>query len=153
VFVTHGYGGLVVKQAREHSCHAIDALILLARKAIVQAVPRHLDITKSTKAIIFLGCPHFGSEFAKWGVVAAQVLYPLGSNPGMLQGLEKHSRLLHELHRRFVENFSDATVINFFEQRKVRILKLVLFRWEKLVSSYEPCVRLIVLTVPSPVVC
>ncbi|KAG9648244.1 purine and uridine phosphorylase, partial [Aureobasidium melanogenum] len=106
LFVTHSYGGLVVKQ--------------------------HQEIRESTKAIVFLGCPHFGSDFAKWGVAAAQVLYPLGSNPVILQGLEYGSLLLHDLHRRFIENSSDTRIINFFEQRKVRILKLGPFQWDKL---------------------
>ncbi|KAG9899107.1 purine and uridine phosphorylase, partial [Aureobasidium melanogenum] len=114
LFVAHSYGGLVVKQA------------------IAQAISKHQEIRESTKAIVFLGCPHFGSDFAKWGVAAAQVLYPLGSNPVMLQGLEYGSLLLHDLHRRFIENSSDTRIINFFEQRKVRILKLGLFQWDKL---------------------
>ena len=114
-----------------------DPLTLLAHKAIAQANSKHLEIRNATKAIIFLGCPHFGSDFAKWGVVAAQVLFPLGSNPVMLHGLEYGSLLLHDLHRRFIENSSDTRVINFFEERKVRILKLGSFQWKKLVSRNE----------------
>jgi hypothetical protein len=112
-------------------------LILLAQKAIAQAITKHLEIRESAKAIIFLGCPHFGSDFAKWGVVAAQILYPLGSNPVILQGLEYGSLLLHDLHRRFIDSSSEAIVINFFEERKVRILRLGSLWWEKLVSRSE----------------
>lgn len=131
----------------------MDLLILLAHKAIAQAISKHQEIRESTKAIVFLGCPHFGSDFAKWGVAAAQVLYPLGSNPVMLQGLEYGSLLLHDLHRRFIENSSDTRIINFFEQRKVRILKLGLFQWDKLVSRNEWHIKPIVLTITSPAVC
>lgn len=120
---------------------------------MIQAFPRHRGIKRSTKAIIFLGCPHFGSNLAKWGVVAARVLYPLGSNPLVLQGLEYGSLLLHDLHRRFVDSSSDTKVINFFEQRKVRILKLGWFQWEMLVSRNEPRVQLTALIIPPPVVC
>jgi hypothetical protein len=127
--------------------------MLLAQKAIIQASPRHQEIKKSTKAIIFLGCPHNGSNFAKLGVLAAQILYPLGSNPGMLQGLVYDSQSLSDLHETFVESIPDIKVVNFYEERGVCILKLGWFRWEKQVSRYESRVQLIVLTIPSRAVC
>jgi len=128
-------------------------LTLLAHKAIAQAVSRHSEIRESTGGLIFLGCPHFGSNFAKWGVVAARVLYPLGSNPVMLQGLEYGSLLLHDLHRRFVESIPNPSVVNFFEERKVCILKIGSFQWGKLVSRIKWHAQLTVLTIIPLVVC
>jgi hypothetical protein len=87
------------------------------------------------------------------GVLAAQLLYPLGSNPGMLQGLVYDSQSLSDLHETFVENTPDTRVVNFYEERGVCILKLGWFRWEKQVSRSEPRVQLIVLTIPSRAVC
>jgi hypothetical protein len=153
MFVAHSYGGLVVKQVGGKVAHAIALLILLAHKAMAQATPRHLDIRESTKAIIFLGCPHFGSDFAKWGVVAAQLLIPLGSNPIMLQGLESGSLILHDLHRIFIESSLDTKVVNFFEEREVRILRVGPFEWKKLVSRKIWSVQLTVLTDLPSLVC
>lgn len=86
------------------------------------------------KAVIFLGSPHFGSDFAGWGVAAAQILRPLGSNSAILEGLKYDSLSLHDLHRDFIGNSPSVRVVNFFEERGTRLCKVGMFKWDKLVS-------------------
>ncbi|KAK3898990.1 hypothetical protein C8A05DRAFT_37396, partial [Staphylotrichum tortipilum] len=115
VFVAHSYGGLVVKQA------------------LVQAqANRDLGhVAEHTKAILFLGTPHRGSDFGAWGWWAALALQPLGSNPFILANLEYDSTSLLDLHRTFVGNARDnLRVFNFFEKRPIQMFRLWLIRWE-----------------------
>ncbi|KAF2003883.1 hypothetical protein P154DRAFT_519784 [Amniculicola lignicola CBS 123094] len=120
VFVGHSYGGLVIKQA----------LIQASTSQTFANVAEH------TRAVFFLGTPHRGSSFSTWGSIAARALQPLGSNPLLLQEVVYDSLSLRDLHEGFENALSNKLqVVNFYEQRKTRILKLWFLQWE------EWCVR------------
>jgi hypothetical protein len=83
----------------------------------------------------FLGTPHTGSSFSRWGTAAAKFLQPLGSNPLIVSEVTYDSLRLLELHREFtVASGDDVRVVNFFEQRKANIFKAWIFQWSEVVS-------------------
>ena len=93
------------------------------------------NIADNIGAIFFLGTPHFGSTFTRWGSIAARAIQPLGSNPFIINEVAHDSPYLRDLHRRFVLNAKiESKVVNFFEQRKTRLLKIWFQQWEEFVS-------------------
>ncbi|PIG81916.1 eukaryotic translation initiation factor 3 subunit [Aspergillus arachidicola] len=120
IFVGYSYGGLVVKHA------------------LVQANGNQnfASISTYTKAILFLGTPHRGSSFSKWGRMAARALWLIGSSPSMLAEVEYDSTFLLDLHTSFEAAVGDRVqVVNIFEQRPTLILSVWFLRWR------EFCVR------------
>ncbi|KAI9765373.1 MAG: hypothetical protein M1840_007453 [Geoglossum simile] len=108
VFVGHSYGSLVIKRA-------------LNQASTSQSFA---DIAKHIRAIFFLGTPHRGSSFSRWGSIIAWALQPLGSNPLLIQEVAYDSEFLLDLHRELVGSSKDKLrVINFFEARKTRLVK------------------------------
>lgn len=102
VFVAHSYGGIVVK------------------KALVSATKdsRTNHITEQTIATLFLGTPHSGSSFSRFGRIQARFfrLIGLGSSTSLLDDLEEKSTVLMDLHKDFVTVVGrNLQVINFFE--------------------------------------
>ena len=86
--------------------------------------------------MFFLGTPHRGSSFSRWGTLISRALQPLGSNPSILGELAYDSVSLLDLHREFMDVTSDGLrVVNFFEERKTRLLKTWIVQWEKFVSN------------------
>ena len=78
------------------------------------------EIAQHTKAVLFLGTPHRGSSFTRWGGIAAQILRPLGSNPSILKEIEYDSLSLHDLDEDFAGLLTgDMRVVNFFEEREM----------------------------------
>ena len=72
-----------------------------------------------------MGTPHRGLSFSTWGNIAARALQPLGLNPSLLQEVAYDSISLLDLHEEFKNAVSDKLqVVNFYEQRKTRILKV-----------------------------
>jgi hypothetical protein len=91
---------------------------------------------EQTRATLFLGTPHRGSSFGLWGRLAAFALQPLGSNPLILANLEYDSVALSDLHEQFITSIrDDLQVVNFYEQRPLRLVQLWFFQWEKFVSK------------------
>ena len=91
---------------------------------------------EQTRAILFLGTPHRGSSFGPWGWILAYALQPLGSNPSILANLEYDAISLRDLHEQFIASVrDDLQVVNFYEQRPIRLLKLWLFQWQGFVSN------------------
>lgn len=111
---------------------------LIFNQALIQAHTNQKlfgHVTEHTRGILFLGTPHRGSSFSDWGSIFARALLPLGSNPSLLQEVAYDSLPLFELHKSFEGCRSEnLQVVNFFEQRKVRLLKLWFVQWEKFVS-------------------
>ncbi|KAF2867143.1 hypothetical protein BDV95DRAFT_598272 [Massariosphaeria phaeospora] len=94
--------------------------------------PAFTHVAEHTRGIVFLGTPHRGSSFSWWGSLAARALGPLRSNPSLLQEVEYDALPLLELQDEFERVRSDKfQVVNFFEQRKTRLVKVWLFQWEK----------------------
>lgn len=103
LFVCHSYGGLVIKEA------LVQAL---------QDTGQNADILDNVKGIIFLGTPHFGTQYSSYARQFALLLDRLGSNPDIFLPLTVNSTRLIVLHDRFMEYFRDLIMINFFETHK-----------------------------------
>ncbi|KAI9777310.1 MAG: hypothetical protein M1816_004798 [Peltula sp. TS41687] len=89
------------------------------------------DIIGHTKAVPFLGTPHRGSSFTRWGTLFAKALQPIESNPSILAELVYDSVSLFDLHREFVKVTGDGLrVVNFVKERKTSVLKLWFIQWE-----------------------
>lgn len=94
------------------------------------------SIFEYTKLILFLGTPHRGSHFSTRGSFAARLLQPLGSNPFLLEEVAYDSLPLQDLHTDFENIVGESLkVVNFFETRKTRILKIWFYQWEEMVSE------------------
>ncbi|KAF6806669.1 Kinesin light chain 5, partial [Colletotrichum plurivorum] len=112
--------------------------IHISETALVQAYRgrKFSYITQSTKAILFLGTPHHGTSFGKWGWMFAQVLRPLGSNPSILADLGGDAFPLLDLHEHFVNTTRDGLhIFNFYEQRPTPLFRLWFFRWQEFRSA------------------
>lgn len=115
IFVAHSYGGLVVKQA-----------LLLAETDSKQRY-----IVDATKAVLFLGTPHRGSSFSRWGWWQAQALRLFGSEASLLSDLDYDSVSLQELHNSFTKLSREGmSVVNFYEQRPLRIAQFWRLKWQ-----------------------
>ncbi|KAL5000887.1 hypothetical protein BDV10DRAFT_199813 [Aspergillus recurvatus] len=116
VFVGHSYGGLVIKEALVQANQNLE----------------YHDVITHTKAILFLGTPHRGSNFSRWGKTVAGLLSPLSSNSSILGELTYDSLSLQDLHDNFTKAVKNVqSITNFYEQRKSRILKVWWFQWEE----------------------
>lgn len=66
------------------------------------------------------------------------MLWPLGSNPLLLREVAYDSIALLDLQEEFENAFSNKLqVVNFFERRKTRLLKVWFVQWEAFVSKQE----------------
>ena len=84
----------------------------------------YANIAEQTKAVFFLGTPHRGSGFSKWGAMKAEAFQPIGSNLAIIKELMYDSPLLQHLHARFVHiREGTVPVINFFELRPAVLFK------------------------------
>jgi hypothetical protein len=93
------------------------------------------EIARGTRAVMFLGTPHAGSNFTSWGTIIAKALGPLGSNSSILDEVAYDSTSLLDLHRDFTSVMGDnIRVVNFFEQRKVCLFKVWFLQWNDFVS-------------------
>lgn len=112
IFVCHGLGGIVVKQA-----------MILAHLN-----PNHKAILSATKAIIFMGTPHGGSRYAEYGKVMADIVNALSHASGtqrmtggvqrtLINGLRAQNPELHAIDLDFIAIAQTASfkVINFYE--------------------------------------
>ena len=91
IFVVHSLGGLVLKDALRRSWRAD------ASEADLKTV------YDSTKAIIFMGTPHRGSDYAPWGIIARNIAVAAGfdANDRLLKDLRADSTMLDLLRDEF----------------------------------------------------
>lgn len=111
--------------------------MLTGRQALVQAHQyQGLDgIREHTKATLFLGTPHRGSSFTDLGRLVAFALRPLGSKPSLLTEVEYDSEFLLNLQGVFESTLpGNLRVINFYEQRRTRILSFWFLSWKEFVG-------------------
>ncbi|KAF2015045.1 TPR-like protein [Aaosphaeria arxii CBS 175.79] len=121
LFVGHSYGGLVIKQA------------------LVQAKsnPKFVNIFDHAKAAFFLGTPHQGSHFSKWGSFAARFLQLLNSNQALLEEVNFHALPLYYLHDQFVNITGNMQVVNFFEERHTPLIRVWFWQWSEICVSRQ----------------
>ncbi|XDG01967.1 hypothetical protein ABKA04_001582 [Annulohypoxylon sp. FPYF3050] len=108
MFIGHSYGGLVIKEA--------------FISAFEYQEHRPVNIVQQTRAIIFMGTPHRGSDESKFGLFIARILgfFRLQSNPDILRPMEYDSPELGEMHQRFEAISQSVMGADFYEARKFR---------------------------------
>ncbi len=88
IFVAHSLGGLLVKEALNES-----------RK---QSQTGKDDLYASTRAVIFFGTPHLGSDDAKWGLLLSSIANAaFNTNDKILRGLKPDNEKLDNWARNF----------------------------------------------------
>jgi hypothetical protein len=88
IFICHSLGGLVCEQA-----------LLCCR---LSNAKRMRQVPGITKAIIFMGTPHSGSQLAKWGKTLSKYVNTIRrTNTGILDVLEPGSQVLVSLQKDF----------------------------------------------------
>ena len=81
------------------------------------------SLVQSTKAIMFFGTPHRGSDFSDFGETVRRIISAAGFDTAKqnLRALEVDSGVLEECHRRFqlLQTRQDFDIITFQETRGV----------------------------------
>ncbi|KAF7502924.1 hypothetical protein GJ744_004800 [Endocarpon pusillum] len=116
---------------------AVQARLWSLGKSLLDHITSKIRGTEEeqTRHLVFVGHSYRGLVI-KRGSIAARALQPLGSNPSLLQEVAYDSLPLQDLHEEFENAIRDKLrVINFYEQRKTRVLKVWFIQWE------EWCVR------------
>lgn len=94
IFIAHSLGGILVKGALNE-----------ARQMTHQ--PQYLDIQQSSFAIMFMGTPHQGADYAKWGEMLSNIVGALpggfSTDSSILRELSPDSETLDGIARRFDE--------------------------------------------------
>ncbi|KAH6886460.1 hypothetical protein B0T10DRAFT_81257 [Thelonectria olida] len=98
VFVAHSYGGLVVKKA----------LVL------------NPDLKHRVKGILFLGTPHRGTRFARFGAALTWLLSPFDADADIMRPLSYDNLDLDDLEKEFHASFGLTERRYFFETHKMR---------------------------------
>ncbi|TGJ83296.1 hypothetical protein E0Z10_g5439 [Xylaria hypoxylon] len=99
IFIAHGLGGIVVKDA-------------IRRSELCQS---------RTKLIVFLGTPHRGSSSGGWGVIASNLvsLALQDSNKRIVQTLEPNSEILDNIHDEFLKIVHRASIkVHSFQEAR-----------------------------------
>lgn len=128
IFVVHSLGGLILKETLRRSWQA-------------QPYEADLRITYDcTTAIVFMGTPHRGSQYAPWGVLARNIAVALGfdASDRILRDLRVDSGILDLL----VEDFSKMlkedkfNVYTFMESKGLKGIRGLDGKVVEDVSSY-----------------
>ncbi|KAI9749070.1 MAG: hypothetical protein M1835_001645 [Candelina submexicana] len=110
VFVGHGLGGLVVKQAlvksREFETNGQN--------------PRLASIARNTSGIVFMGTPHRGSDQTNWASIATNLakLLTKDSNDRIVSALSRGSDILEGLQDSFAGIIDRFDIYSVFEERE-----------------------------------
>ena len=110
VFICHSLGGILVKKA-----------LILAHEDLSNTY--YKDIADNTKAIIFLGVPHKGSDSAWWANFAANALKAASigraTNTAFVAALRKNSNTLIDISKQFVHRGKDLKIYTFYETQRL----------------------------------
>jgi hypothetical protein len=72
------------------------------------------------KGIIFLGTPHRGTSFSRYGLLISYLLAPLDSDIGIMRILGPDSVELDDLQKDFDNKYKDMARKYFYEREKTR---------------------------------
>ncbi|RMZ89045.1 hypothetical protein DV736_g3719, partial [Chaetothyriales sp. CBS 134916] len=123
VLVGHSYGGLIIKQAswkhleERHVTEPVQALVDM------------LELKSQIKGVLFLGTPHRGTPFTRFGIIAASFLTPLDADVEIMRPLMPDSVYLDDLEKKFIEHFHSTRRIYYFERHKMRRYILGFLPW------------------------
>lgn len=110
VFICHSLGGILVKKA-----------LILAHERLSDLY--YKDIVDNTRAIIFLGVPHKGSDSARWANFAANALkgasIGTSTNTALVADLRRDSDTLINISKQFVHRGKDLKIYSFYETQRL----------------------------------
>lgn len=89
---------------------------------------RFQDIKNSTTGVLFLGCPHRGSDSASLGQIVARIARAtLFAKPKtqLLESLEKDSEQLYDISEEFSHMHSLFKIVSCYEQKETTITRFL----------------------------
>ena len=99
------------------------------------------------KGVLFLGTPHRGTPFTRFGLLAARLLTPLDADVEIMRLLVSDSVDLKDLDDRFRERFENTPRLYYHDTEKMRRYLLGFIPWiRELVRDVPLCVLAIPLT-------
>ncbi|PYI10136.1 catalytic protein [Aspergillus sclerotiicarbonarius CBS 121057] len=110
IFVCHSLGGLVVKRT-----------LIYCRNVSNEKIEHLRSIYVSTYGILFLGTPHNGSDFAKWGLLLQNIcsaVMPkkfMESSPHLVKALKTNNETLQNINSLFADITSRFHIYFFHE--------------------------------------
>jgi hypothetical protein len=124
VVVGHSYGGLIIKQVRQDTSKQTGHVTKIEQAFVLSSAPK----TK-LKGVIFLGTPHRGTPFARFGINAARLFAPLGSDVDVMLPLVTDNASLDDLDKDFREEFKSTERRYYFEKHKMNRYFLGFIPW------------------------
>jgi hypothetical protein len=88
---------------------------------------RFEDIKRGTSGILFLGCPHRGSDTASIGQIVARIARVtlfLKPKTQLLESLERDSEQLHDLSEEFSYMHSQFKIVSCYEQKETALTRI-----------------------------
>lgn len=86
-------------------------------------------LKKRIKGIFFLGTPHRGTNFTRFGQIAGAAAFPLDSNTAILCPLVYDSKPLLDLQSSFNQEYGSIQRVYFYEKHKMRRYLLGFIPW------------------------
>ena len=95
----------------------------------LQALVLSPDLKRRVKGIIFLGTPHQGTSFTRFGMIAGRLFALLYSDVEILRPLIEGSTTLDDLQKDFNKDFKNTICKYYFERHKMRRYLLGFIPW------------------------
>ena len=111
IFVCHGLGGILVKQALAHSATQTS-----------KNVEHRYSIYISTYGILFMGTPHSGIEHASWETIAQEARTTGGDPSEILKALTKNSEILQNITDQFAPLVKQFHIYFFWESFQTKTI-------------------------------
>ena len=96
---------------------------------VVQALVDMPELKSRVKGVLFLGTPHRGTPFTRFGIFAASFLNPLDADVHIMRPLVSDSVDLDDLEKRFSKHFHGTKRMYYFERHKMRRRLLGFIPW------------------------
>lgn len=94
------------------------------------------DLSSRVKGVIFLGTPHSGTPFSRYGIYAARLFAPFDSDIDIMQPLIPNNATVKDLSDRFQAQYKNTRRFYYFETHKTRRYLLRFIPW---VREYVSC--------------
>jgi hypothetical protein len=89
-------------------------MVLATENTLFNADSARSNIKDKSKAFVFLGTPHFGSNLTFIAKITALFGYWAGSNTDLLDLMDRGSNANHEINERFASYYKDRDIVNFY---------------------------------------
>lgn len=77
------------------------------------------DLKSRIRGVVFLGTPHQGTSFNRYGILASYILAPLDPDVEIMRILAPDSEVLEALQSDFERYYGDTRRKYFYEQKKM----------------------------------